>query len=156
MNDYNFRLLQKSELQWFVELRNSVSKNLHDTRVFTKEDALIWFENNSGNYWVILFQSKKIGYFRLIKCDCGIYQIGADISPEYQGKGFGYQSYLYFARNILRQMNITWVSLRVKKENKIAIKLYTKLGFKPVNVVNQGDADIVMISSVDNILSLPS
>jgi RimJ/RimL family protein N-acetyltransferase len=153
MNDYHFRLLEKNDLQWFVDLRNSVRNNLHDTRFFTREDALSWYEDNKENYWVIHFQTKQIGYFRLIKCDCGIYKIGADISPVYQSKGFGYQSYLSFARDVLRPMNITLLSLRVKKENKIAIKLYTKLGFQPEN---QDATDIVMISSVENILNLPS
>jgi RimJ/RimL family protein N-acetyltransferase len=156
MNNYNFRLLEKNELQWFVDLRNSVRHNLHDSRIFSKEDALAWYENNKKNYWVIYFQLEKIGYFRLLKCDCGIYSIGADISPVYQGKGFGYQSYLNFAKDILLPMNITYLSLRVKRKNEIAIKLYTKLGFQVENFVNQDSEDIVMISSVQKILGLPS
>ena len=156
MNDYEFRLLEKNELQWFVDLRNSVRMNLHDSRIFTKEDALTWYENNQKNYWVIYYKLEKIGYFRLVKCDCGIYKIGADISPVYQGKGFGYQSYINFAKDILLPMNITYISLRVKRENKIAIRLYTKLGFQVQNFVNPHSEDIAMISSVQNIMHLPS
>jgi RimJ/RimL family protein N-acetyltransferase len=156
MSDYNFKLLQVNELQWFVDLRNSVRENLHDTRIFTKEDAFAWFENNGKNYWVIYFQAKKIGYFRLVKCDCGIYKIGADISPAYQGKGFGYQSYLSFAKDILQPMNINYLSLRVKKENKIANKLYLKLGFQSENDSEQDNDDEVMITTVEKILLLPS
>lgn len=156
MNDYNFKLLHENELEWFVDLRNSVREYLHDTRIFTKEDALAWFENNGKNYWVIYFKAEKIGYFRLVKCDCGIYKIGADISPAYQGKGFGYQSYLSFAKDILHPKHINYLSLRVKKENKIAIKLYSKLGFQTENDSVQDNDDIVMITTVEKIILLPS
>jgi ribosomal protein S18 acetylase RimI-like enzyme len=105
---------------------------------------------------VIYYQNEKIGYFRLARCDCGIYKIGADISPVFQGKGFGYHSYLNFAKDILRPMNINYLSLRVKKENITAMKLYSKLGFQIVNNVEQNTDEDVMITTVEKILLLPS
>ena len=53
------------------------------------------------------------------------------ILPEYQGQGIGRQMDLLSIK-LAKQRDLTKISLFVHYENRVAIKLYTSLGFKEI------------------------
>lgn len=128
----NFTKLNLEDIEFLVETRNLVAEEyLHDSRKFSVEEAKNWFLNTSPDYYVIWLNDTKIGYFRTSNysnINKNIY-IGADIHPNFQGKGYAYQAYLKFIPFLFGEYNLNKISLEVLATNTRAIKLYYKLGF---------------------------
>jgi ribosomal protein S18 acetylase RimI-like enzyme len=142
MNILNFEPLSFSSLGFFNEVRNLSADQLHDSRIFTLEETRIWFQKeNKTKYWLIYFNHKPVGYFRVMQISKSEVQIGADIHPKFRRKGIAYLAYRNFAQNILDKRNIETCSLKVLRNNFNAIKLYFKLGFK---IVDESNFDYVM------------
>ena len=139
----NFSKLRQEDLPFFIEVRNSVRFNLHDSREFSLADATEWFERTEVKYWVIFQGAIKVGYFRLSKLSDLSWQIGADIHPIHQGKGIASAAYPIFIEEIVKLIDPqpVFLDLRVLIHNRKALSLYKKLGFK---VLNQTTTDICM------------
>lgn len=130
--ELSFRPLERHELPWFVEVRNSVREYLHDPRAFTVADAEEWFSRTSQRYFVILLDDVKVGYFRT-RVDGGDPSrmlIGADVSLAYQGQGIASRAYPKFIRWMADAMKIERFQLQVLPGNLRALHLYQKLGFQ--------------------------
>jgi RimJ/RimL family protein N-acetyltransferase len=158
------RKINENDLIFVNSVRNVYSEQyLHDSRQFTLDETIEWFNKSNPDFYIIEFNGEKIGYFRLsnhsIK-DKSIY-IGADIAPEYKGKGFGKLSYKKFIPFIFKEYDLNTIILEVLATNTVAISLYEKLGFKQqsikVNEVKKGDEfidSIVMSISRDEYESI--
>ena len=85
----SFKLLEETDLEFLNEVRNYCAEEyLHDSRTFSLNDTLNWFKNTQPQYYIILNQNEKIGYFRLSNYSItnqNIY-IGADLHPKFWGK----------------------------------------------------------------------
>lgn len=127
----SFSRLIEEDLPFFLEVRNQVRDKLHDSREFTLEEAKEWLPITPVQYWVISMDLLKVGYFRLTKLNDSLWQIGADIHPDFQRKGIATKAYPIFISKIVRKQNPppSSLELRVLKNNSIALSLYVKLGF---------------------------
>lgn len=127
-----FNKLTYNDLDFLNKVRNSYCEEyLHDSRKFTIDETIKWFENTNPNFYVIQYNDEKIGYFRLSNYsenNKNIY-IGADISPLYTGNGYGYLSYCKFLPFLFEEYQLNKVSLEVLSTNERAIHLYKKIGF---------------------------
>jgi RimJ/RimL family protein N-acetyltransferase len=125
-----FTKLEKNDLEFLNNVRNTTAKDyLHDSRTFTLEETISWFEKTKPDFWIIWEDNERIGYFRLSnysETNKNIY-IGADIQGNYRGKGLGYKSYIKFMPKLFEDLHK--ISLEVLSTNENAIKLYEKLGF---------------------------
>jgi RimJ/RimL family protein N-acetyltransferase len=119
---------------------------LHNPKQFTIEECIDWFKELKSTYWLIEFNDVRIGYFRTEKITEDKMMIGADIDPIFQGKGYGYLSYLEFFDQILKPKGIKKLELRVLKINIIAFNLYIKLGFQ---IIEETPVDFIMSKSLD-------
>ena len=124
-----FRELKSRDLEWFISVRNEVSQMLHNSEIFSLQQAIIWFPTSETKYWVINMDGHDVGYFRILKTSEYRVLIGADIAASYQRRGIASQAYPKFVQEILIPSGITELELRVLKKNKVAIKLYKSLGF---------------------------
>jgi RimJ/RimL family protein N-acetyltransferase len=128
-----FRKIQKEDIPFVNTIRNEYAEEfLHDSRRFTMEESYEWFEKTNPNYYIIFDNKKKIGYFRLSnysEINKNIY-VGADISPEYRGRGYGYHSYKVFIPYLFDFYKLNKITLEVLSTNEIAKSLYLKIGFK--------------------------
>jgi ribosomal protein S18 acetylase RimI-like enzyme len=126
-----FSRLKEPDLPFFLEIRNSVKDNLHDSREFTLDEAIEWFPKSKTQYWMICHDLVNVGYFRLLKVSDSSWQIGADIHPDFQNQGIASKAYPAFINEIVRSINPPpdSLELRVFKNNSIALSLYLKLGF---------------------------
>ena len=143
-----FRRMSEFDLVWFLRIRNQVAVNLHDSRIFSIDEALEWWAENDLIYWIIEMDGNDVGYFRLIEMEHHKVMIGADIAPIYQGKGIASSAYPKFVQDVLIPKGIKELELRVLKENKIAISLYTKLGFV---IDSETKVDLHMVVSVNDL-----
>lgn len=127
-----FTKITKSDLEFLSNTRNLVAEEfLHDSRKFSYEECLTWFEETRPYYWIIWVEGIRVGYFRLTnfsKTNRNVY-IGADIHPDHQGKGYAYQAYLDFIPRVFFTWGFHKISLEVLSTNQRAINLYKKLGF---------------------------
>jgi RimJ/RimL family protein N-acetyltransferase len=130
-----FTKVQLDDLPFLCNVRNAYAKEfLHDSRTFTLIESISWFEAMNPNFWIIWLNEERIGYFRLSnwsKENHNIY-IGADIHPNFTGKGLGYSSYKNFMKFLFSKdssYNLNKISLEVLSTNSRAYHLYKKLGF---------------------------
>jgi RimJ/RimL family protein N-acetyltransferase len=126
-----FSKLREQDLPFFLEVRNRVKENLHDSREFTLAQAIEWLPRSTTQYWMISHDSKKVGYFRLLRVSESLLQIGADIHPDFQRQGIASKAYPEFINAVVKNMIPvpTSLELRVLTKNVNALSLYTKLGF---------------------------
>lgn len=129
---FEFKKLEFDDLQFLSEVRNECAgEYLHDSRIFTLEETINWFNKTNPNFWVIWYEGERIGYFRTSNysdSNQNIY-IGADLHKDYRGKGLAYQSYCEFIPTLFNSLNLHKISLEVLVTNERAIKLYEKIGF---------------------------
>ena len=126
-----FSRLKEQDLPFFLDIRNQVKDKLHDSREFTLNEAIEWLPKSATQYWIIYHDSVNVGYFRLLKVSDSLWQIGADIHPDFQNQGIASKAYPVFINEIVRSVNPPpdSLELRVLKNNLIALSLYIKLGF---------------------------
>lgn len=132
--EFSFYKITESDLDFLNSVRNQYAEEfLHDSRTFSIEQTKKWFNDTSPLYYIIedVSSKNKIGYFRLSNYSVenkNIY-IGADIAPEYRGKGYAKDAYIKFMDFIFNTYNLHKISLEVLHTNTIAINLYKSLGF---------------------------
>ena len=127
-----FRKITKDDLYILNCIRNTYCKEfLHDSRYFTVNETKEWSEKTKPDYYIIFNDDIRIGYFRLSNYsreNRNIY-VGADIDPNWTGKGLGYLAYIKFLPFLFEEYILNKVSLEVLSTNERAINLYKKLGF---------------------------
>jgi RimJ/RimL family protein N-acetyltransferase len=136
----SFRRLEEIDLEFLNEVRNHCAgEYLHDSRTFSLSDTLNWFKTIHPNYYIILNEGKKIGYFRLSnysQSNQNIY-IGADLHPKFWGEKLAYPSYKKFIDYLFINYDLNKISLEVLSTNNRAYNLYKKLGFVQEGIKRQ-------------------
>jgi RimJ/RimL family protein N-acetyltransferase len=142
--ELHFARMQTSDLPFFLEVRNLVRNQLHDSREFSLSEAESWFAVTPNEYWLIFCEEIPVGYFRISKENIDSWQIGADIHPNFQRKGIATKAYHEFIDEIIRSDSNPpmRLELRVLKTNPIAFQLYKNLGF---TAVDDSENDITML-----------
>lgn len=128
-----FRKLVTDDLLFLNKVRNECAKKyLHDSRTFTLEETVNWFNQKKPNFWTIWNNDVRIGYFRTSNYSAenkNIY-VGADLHKNFRGKGLAYESYCKFLPFLFKEFDLHKISLEILETNEKAINLYKKLGFK--------------------------
>lgn len=128
-----FKKASFEDIEFINKIRNIYAKDfLHDSNVYSLEEAKIWFLNKNPDYYLIILNlNEKIGYFRTsnYSADNKNIYIGADLHPDYIGKNLAHESYNKFIDFIFKKYNLNKISLEVLSTNQRAIKLYKKLNF---------------------------
>lgn len=112
-------------------IRNVYAKEfLHNSKTFTLDETTEWVKrlNKNNTYWMVEFNKDTIGYFRIAVNGDKVY-VGADISPQYTGRGFAKEAYKMFIPIILREYSTNTLYLEVLSTNTRAKQLYDTLGF---------------------------
>ena len=128
-----FFKLTLDNLSFLNEVRNECCEEyLHDSRKFTLEQTIDWFNETKPMFWIIRKNGERVGYFRTSNYSIenrNIY-IGADLHKDFRGKGLALESYKLFIPYLFTEYNLHKISLEVLKTNQRAINLYEKLGFR--------------------------
>lgn len=130
---FEFKKIKKEDLLFLNEVRNECApKYLHDSRTFSYEEVVNWFEKTNPNYYLVFYQNIRIGYFRLSNYSSvnkTIY-IGMDLHKDWRGKKLAYDAYKQFIPHIVKELNLRKIYLEVLSTNIVAKNLYKKLGFE--------------------------
>lgn len=167
---FNIRPIEEHDLEFVNETRNASREFLHDNSYFTFTDTVDWFLAKKPRWYIIELPLEefekyftvtevinntgkplmmKLGYFRTKKINSRIMEIGADIHPHFQGKGFGKKAYSEFISNIF-ELRVENITLEVLANNTRAYSLYRSLGFN----VNNESMPIEIIRGRERILSI--
>jgi RimJ/RimL family protein N-acetyltransferase len=143
---FTFQTLDYENLCYFLEVRNSVCKNLHDNREFTIEQAQQWYRNLVNNGYAICYRNleEKIGYFRFEFITQDNLQVGLDLHPINQGMGLGTALYKCLINHWNFLHTIKKLSLRVLSTNHVAKKLYLKSGFE-IKMINSFSRENIIL-----------
>ena len=138
-NEFIIRLIEKRDIELARQLHNDDSTlfQLTDVTHVSECQQEKWFEtvslsNKSRRYSIFHANSGSfIGIFRLDNIDyinrnlC----VGLDIVSEMRGRGFAKGIYKYFMDYYFLQHGFQRLYLTVLSDNKIALNLYSSLGF---------------------------
>lgn len=128
--------MTRADVDWFVDIRNQVRESLHDSRAFSVEEALVWFETTRPDLRVIQLETERVGYFRLGGIDEATKSlwIGADLHPAFHGRGIASRAYREFMPVLMDEAGVSALILRVRPWNRPAMRLYRRLGFVTIGV----------------------
>lgn len=124
-----FKLLNSPK--WLKNIGDRNVKSVEDAEGYIKEKMLPQLERlGFGNYFVIRKSDN------VVMGSCGLYDrdglegvdIGFAFLPEYEGKGYGYESAARIKEAGLNEFGITKISAITIKENIASQKLIEKLG----------------------------
>jgi RimJ/RimL family protein N-acetyltransferase len=138
--DIGFRPIECDDLELIRKMHNnsSILMFLGDVTLVSPSQQILWWENmsasrNNVQYCICSLPSEDIiGVWRLQNLDSNnrACEVGLDIFPEHQQKGFGGKSYEMIFCYLFEHYNLHTLYLRVAEFNKKARSLYKKLGFK--------------------------
>ncbi len=125
-----------------------------EREIISSPDMQIYIENfgeKKGDFALVVeIEDKIVGcaWIRYI-CDYGYIDdetpsLAVSLLNGYRGKGIGSLLMMAFFK-ILKEKGIKRVSLSVSKDNKVARKLYQKLGFK---VIQKNKEDEIMVAEL--------
>ena len=155
----DFRPTRYEDLKAFNQIRNLSREWLHDSREFTLKQTQEWWQSNEDSgegpsYWSIIQYDNifdggelMIGYFRADIVDGyadTAWQIGADLHPDFRGRGIAKRLYPEFMRMCIRAFDATDFHLSVLPHNLRAGKLYHSLGFEQISQPDESDIRMAM------------
>ncbi|MFC9541766.1 GNAT family N-acetyltransferase [Lysinibacillus sp. NPDC056959] len=124
--------LNNSEIRESFGLRNEISYKGHLNWVQNLSDTIIWaiheeeFDNYIGNILLFLNKKHNSGFLQIY--------IGEIVN---RGKKFGENALRCLINFVFNELKLNRLWLKVFEENKIAINLYNKVGFKFEGVERQ-------------------
>lgn len=140
--DFSIAYLNYSD-KW---LNDEEIKFLTASVSFTKEEQRQWFESlkEKTDYFIFGLEYEGIpigacGLKKITDIDCEFW--GYIGEKEYWGKGLG-KEMLTLMLNKAKTLKLKWVNLIVLTENRRALKLYEKYGFKIISEKN----DIIIMT----------
>lgn len=134
------RPIEKDDLDFLLALRSHQStwENLGDIDMPTKKKQLEWFEHlgSRERYFIIenVLTDASFVPIGMVRCDQIDWinqsvRVGADLCPEFRGKGLGKKTYRLLLKYCFDYLNLHRVWLSVIDTNKIAYGLYQSIGF---------------------------
>jgi len=116
--------MESKDLPFFNRVRNSCCQYLHDKKKYSLEDSFKWFSSTNPDYFILLYNNKKAGYFRT-KVISGEFFIGLDLAKEFRGKKLAVKAYDCFFDTFKEKDYYIYVD----ENNLRAYNLYCKMGF---------------------------
>lgn len=135
-----FKQMSIDDVVFLNNIRNKYAEEyLHDSRTFSIDETIEWFEKVKPNYLIVYNNNIKIGYVRLSNYSHtnNNIMVGMDIAPEFTNMGYGQYVYKKLIPYLFKEYSLNKLSLEVLSTNKRAIHLYEKVGFKHEGVKRQ-------------------
>lgn len=113
----------------------NVRKNAINEDLIIWENHVKWFNIKINNFETKIFilcdENKSFGQIRIDKID-SYWQIDYSIDNEYRGQGLGKK----IVNLLLEKFDLFTFRATVKKHNRASIAVFTKLGFKQLEVID--------------------
>lgn len=136
--------LKKQYLEFLRKVRNrpEINKYLFTDSYISKNAQRKWYKQKYSKdktrlIFIVLINNYSVGYGQITHIDyhnrsC---EIGLSIAPEYQGKGYGGEVVKKLLDHASRKLRMHRIYLEAFSDNKRAIKLYEKCGFKKEGIL---------------------
>ena len=133
------RIMEHEDVEAARILHNddTTLRALSDISHVTQEAQMAWFKaisvSRSSRRYVARLRSDHsfVGIFRVDRLDLWNRSafVGADVVPNFRGKGYASEMFEYFCNYLFNQCGLHRLGLVTMETNVPAIKLYLKLGF---------------------------
>lgn len=133
IDDLTFPRVNITHAENILKIRNhkTVRPFLHNSEIFSMNDFVKWFNLQSPEWYMILWNDIAVGYIRTSMEDNMPY-VGIDIHPDYRRKGYAKAGYEKIF-SIMKSRGHEKIGLAVLEDNIPAITLYKKLGFDEIS-----------------------
>ena len=99
-------------------------------------------KNKNAVYLNLDINGKVCGNARVSLIDSGprkhMGELGISIMKEARGKGLGEKLFKKIVEKAVKELKVRIITLYVVSENKVAINLYKKMGFKKISTIKKG------------------
>jgi GNAT superfamily N-acetyltransferase len=119
------KLITKADLEWARKARNAYRKYFTSQEIISRKRQQEWFTKHNGQFFIIWVDKKRAGTISVSEKD----EIGnVLLLKQYEHKGLFKQALKSIEAVFGQQL-----FLEVKVDNKHAIEIYKKLGFKIIS-----------------------
>jgi ribosomal protein S18 acetylase RimI-like enzyme len=128
MDKLNLVTIQLEDLEWVRDLRNENRQYFMDDKYITPEDHYSWYMFKCPDeFFIIKLGEKPIGTISLIPFQDHTEVGNIIIDKSYRRKGI--------LKKLINKINKAYkpLHLTVRADNKLAVEIYEKLGFKVVS-----------------------
>lgn len=139
-----YSAISKGDLEEVRELHNhpEVISRLTDVRPVNQIEQEVWFNrvsSSKSSYRIIareIISGELVGVFRIDRIDSlnQNAQVGLDIHPKFQRRGFARETYHTLLNALFKDWNLNRVNLETLSSNLPARTLYQSLGMKEEGV----------------------
>lgn len=142
------RAITGADLEWMANLRSNphVWQYLSVPALISPEEQSLWYQalaRDSSREYYVLYSARnplsRLGYVRFDEIDRinRTMRVGGDISPDYQGLGFGQAMLRLIKKYAFDYLEFERLWLLVLETNAIGLHVYQKAGFKQEGVQRQ-------------------
>lgn len=130
--DMLLRPMTEGDLAFMLGIRNEVRDLIHDDRIFTLDECIEWYHQNTPENYVVEVGSSDVGIMRVRRYKQHVYsaEIGGDIHVDHRRKGYAIRAYSLLIPYLFHASEINELFLEVLEMNMPAFNLYRKLGFE--------------------------
>ena len=119
------KLITKADLEWARKARNAYRQYFTSQEIISRKQQREWFTRHKDSFFIIWINKKRAGTVSISEKN----EIGnVLLLKEYEGKGI--------FKQVLKLIEAAFsqhLFLDVKADNKHAIEVYKKLGFKIIS-----------------------
>ena len=135
--------LNKEHLEFVRKVRNNprINKYLFIDAHISKKDQEDWYKKlleDKKHFVFIAFDGVPVGYGQVKNIDCVTCscELGFCVAPEYQSKGYGAMLIKKLTEYVVREFDMRRLYLKAFADNKKAIELYKKCGFRKEKILH--------------------
>ena len=131
MSRIKLRLALWKDEDFLRKIRNDNRRFFLNNKFIDKSDHHAWFRHKfySDAIYIICFRNRRVGTVTLIKKG-NVAELGRFIiEKSFRNRGLGHQAINEF-KSICRSLAIRRIVLETRKDNKNALSLYAKEGFR--------------------------
>ena len=144
----HFKGITEENFNAVVQMRRPADENFVASNVYSLAQAWLYRNNNDVYPFAIYNDEIPVGFMMLdedVEERClVIWRIM--FPPEHQNKGYGTQAVKQIIQMARRSGKYDFMIVDYVPENKIAKRVYEKLGFKPTGeVVNDGEIELRLV-----------
>lgn len=132
-NSITIRKTKLKDIDLLYNLLNNlsdISKQFFHPHPFDKQTITDICNSKKDHYFVMLLKNILIGYSFLRLFNHEVPSFGCCIDSTYENKGYGKYLTIWTLKTA-KELGYSKVILKVYKQNKIALDMYTKIGFIP-------------------------
>ncbi len=131
---------------------NANNKNISDAmpskfpHPYTYDDAVYWIKHNKNklqqNNFAVIYDNEPVGNIGFAKGKVQNQNTGNItiwIGKEYWGKGIAFEVIIFFAGYCFNKFGVKKLSVKTSFDNKRAISLFNRTGFKKENTFIKGN-----------------